>query len=262
MSEDKMQIEEEVFNSSKISTDQMSSDTSSADQRFTGDLVLSLRDISKNYRQGRSTIEILRSVNLDVYAGDLIAIVGASGSGKSTLLHIAALLDEASSGSIKIGSDPVREYSDLKNSNITRQKHIGFVYQYHHLLKDFNARENVAMPLLISGEDKKSSLEKAEKLLSEVGLGNRMYNMPGELSGGEMQRVAIARSIISNPGLILADEPTGNLDPLAAQEIFELFLSLAQTNKTAVVMVTHNMELAAKMHKVYKLDYGLSDIIL
>lgn len=221
------------------------------------DVILSLKGISKDYRQGRSIIEVLKQVDLDVNKGEMVAIVGASGSGKSTLLHIAGLLDEADSGTIQIAGGDIRQSHDLKNAHKVRLNHIGFIYQHHHLLRDFNARENAAMPLLISGDNKKLALEKAESILNDVGLGSRLYNMPGELSGGEMQRVAIARSIINEPDIILADEPTGNLDPHASSEIFELFLSQAKNRGAAIVMVTHNMQLASKMDKSYKLDYNL-----
>ena len=220
--------------------------------------ILSLRGISKDYRQGRSIIEVLKNVNLDVYRGEMVAIIGASGSGKSTLLHIAGLLDEADSGTVQIAGGDIRQSHNLKDAHKVRLNHIGFIYQHHHLLRDFNARENTAIPLLIKGGDKKLALEKAESILNDVGLGNRLYNMPGELSGGEMQRVAIARSIINEPDIILADEPTGNLDPHASGEIFELFLSQARTRGAAVVMVTHNMGLASKMDRSYELDYNLS----
>ena len=222
--------------------------------------VLKLENICKDYRQGRSIVEVLKGINLEVFAGEMVAIVGASGSGKSTLLHIAGLLDVADKGTLRIGDETVRDASKLKNATATRLSTIGFIYQYHHLLRDFTARENVAMPLIIAGEKRSASYEIADELLDKVGLGNRLYNMPGELSGGEMQRVAIARSLVNDPQVILADEPTGNLDPHTADEIFDLLLARAEERKAAIVMVTHNMQLAEKMHRQYRLDYSLQEV--
>lgn len=219
--------------------------------------VLKLQNISKDYRQGRSTIEVLKDINLEVLSGEMVAIVGASGSGKSTLLHIAGLLDVADKGTVSIGNNEARDATTLKNVTAIRLSEIGFIYQYHHLLRDFTARENVAMPLIIAGKKPAEAYDNADDLLNQVGLGSRLYNLPGELSGGEMQRVAIARSLINNPKIILADEPTGNLDPNTAEEIFGLLLSRAEKQGAAIVMVTHNMALASRMHKCYKLDYSL-----
>jgi lipoprotein-releasing system ATP-binding protein len=219
--------------------------------------VLILKDICRDYRQGRSVVEVLKNVNLEVMEGEVIAIVGASGSGKSTLLHIAALLDRADSGHVSVVGVMNVAKSLLKNAHQVRLQHLGFIYQYHHLLKDFTAQENAAMPLIIQGAPKDFALDKAAELLTSLGLGNRLYNVPGELSGGEQQRVAIARALINDPKIILADEPTGNLDPNTADIVFNLFLEKARQNKTAIVMVTHNMALAQKMDRVYKLDYQL-----
>lgn len=224
-------------------------------------LVLKLTGICKDYKQGRSIIEVLKDINLEVFAGEMIAIIGASGSGKSTLLHIAGLLDVADKGTIQIGMNSVvRDASKIKDATSVRLSQIGFIYQYHHLLNDFSARENVAMPLIITGEKTSKACDIADELLNQVGLGNRLYNLPGELSGGEMQRVAIARSLINNPEVIFADEPTGNLDPHTAEEIFQLLLSRAQKQGAAIVMVTHNINLASRMHRCYKLDYSLIDL--
>ena len=221
--------------------------------------VLELKNISKEYRQGRSIIEVLKSIDLSVMPAEMVAIIGASGSGKSSLLHIAGLLDDPSSGEVLVG-DVLAGKSSGEALNYIRLKHIGFVYQYHHLLKNFSARENVAMPKLIAGGDYAKALEEADKLLAELGLAKRTYNMPGELSGGEQQRVAIARSLVNNPKIVLADEPTGNLDPSTAGEVFQLFLKLATQQGTAIVMVTHNYELAKRMHKCYELNYQLQMI--
>ena len=218
--------------------------------------ILALKGISKDYKQGRSIIEVLKNVDLTVNQKEMVAIVGASGSGKSTLLHIAGLLDPADSGQIFIDNVPDSKIANLRYANQIRLDNMGFIYQYHHLLKDFTAQENAAMPLLINNVPKKEAIERAASILEELGLGKRLYNVPGELSGGEQQRVAVARALINNPKIILADEPTGNLDPHTADEVFAMFLERAEKENTAIIMVSHNLELASKMHKTYQLDEG------
>jgi lipoprotein-releasing system ATP-binding protein len=220
------------------------------------DIVLQLKGISKDYIQGRSIIEVLKNINLTISKGEMISIVGASGSGKSTLLHIAGLLDFADSGEVLIDNISHETIKKLKNASKIRLNNMGFIYQYHHLLKDFTAQENAAMPLLIRGVCKKDAMDQAASMLEGLGLGKRLYNVPGELSGGEQQRVAIARALINNPKLILADEPTGNLDPHTAEEVFSIFLEKSQKEHTAIIMVSHNIELATKMDRTYKLDQG------
>lgn len=216
--------------------------------------ILLLQNIFKEYRQGRSTIEILKGVNLAVMPGELVAIIGSSGSGKSTLLHIAGLLDKPTSGEV------IYNFEGMSSCNIKhdliRLNNVGFVYQNYNLLKDFTARENVILPRLIAGDDYATAIDDADQLLDELGLSKRLYNMPGELSGGEQQRVAIARSLINKPKLVLADEPTGNLDSSTADEVFNLFIKLARNHNTAVIMVTHNNALAQKMDKLYELRHG------
>ncbi len=224
-------------------------------------LVLSLRGVCKDYRQGRSVIEVLKNIDLDVYSGQMIAIVGASGSGKSTLLHIAGLLDYPTQGAVHIEGVSDALIVHLKNADRIRLENLGFVYQYHHLLRDFTAQENAAMPLLIKGVNKSEAMDRSEDILGDLGLSKRLWNVPGELSGGEQQRVAIARALISDPRIILADEPTGNLDSNTADEVFNMLLERAQKHNTAIVMVSHNMSLASKMHKTYKLDYSLMEIV-
>lgn len=221
------------------------------------EVVLELKNITKTYHQGKLIVEVLKNINLKVIKKRMVGIIGASGTGKSTLLHIAGLLDTADSGSIHIENIPPKKLTNLNYASQVRLKNIGFIYQYHYLLGDFTARENVAMPLLIAGIRKRDALEKAESLLKNLGLGNRLYNLPGELSGGEQQRVAISRALINDPKVILADEPTGNLDPNTAEMVFELFLDRAENLGSAVVMVTHNILLAKKMHATYKLNYIL-----
>lgn len=220
--------------------------------------VLSLKNISKHYTQGKCTIPVLDNVNLEVMQGELIAIIGSSGSGKSTLLHIAGLLDSPNSGEILIDST---SYHSSK-VHLARLDNIGFIYQQHRLLKDFTAIENVAMPRLICGSDYKLALDESEQILRELGLADKKNNMPGELSGGEQQRVAIGRSLINRPLIILADEPTGNLDPATADEVFNLFIRTAHQQNTAIIMVTHNHQLAGKMDRIYELKYGQLELLI
>lgn len=224
------------------------------------DTILVLENIHKEYIQGKTRIEILNNVSLTVNAGEMIAIVGNSGCGKSTLLHIAGLLDQPSRGKVKICGIDCN--NSLEKNKDLRLNYIGFVYQYHHLLKDFTARENVAMPKIIAGKDYTNSLKDADEILIKLGLGDRLYNLPGELSGGEQQRVAVARCLINKPKIVLADEPTGNLDPSTAEDVFKLFVELASSQGTAVIMVTHNHVLASRMHKAYELKYGLLQPII
>ncbi len=223
--------------------------------------ILTLRAISKNYHQGKFLIEVLKNVDLKVNRGQLVGIIGDSGSGKSTLLHIAGLLDVADSGSVSIDGVLEEEMLNMCYANRIRLENVGFIYQHHYLLKDFTAQENAAMPLFIKGVPKKDAIKEAAELLNTLGLGNRLCNVPGELSGGEQQRVAIARALINNPKIILADEPTGNLDPHTAEEVFELFLERTEKFGVAIIMVSHNLKLVSKMHKTYKLDEKLFEEI-
>lgn len=212
--------------------------------------MLSLHNINKTYYQGGVAINILRNVNLRIEAGELAAIIGVSGSGKSSLLHIAGLLDSSDSGTVEINGSQANT-GDLSTK---RLNDVGFVYQQHLLLNNFNARENVAMPKLIANNSRKDSLESADFLLDALGLYSRRNHLPTELSGGEQQRVAIARCLINQPKIIMADEPTGNLDPQTANEVFEIFLRLAEEEKIALLMVTHNHVLADKMNSIYELS--------
>ncbi|MDC0864778.1 ABC transporter ATP-binding protein [Rickettsiaceae bacterium] len=222
--------------------------------------ILELKNISKDYKQGRSLVEVLDDINLEVYAGQMVAIIGASGSGKSTLLHIAGLLDLPDSGDIIIDRVPKEKISNLRYAHEIRLKDMGFIYQHHHLLKDFTAQENAAMPLIIAGIKKHEAMDRSADMLEKLGLGKRLYNVSGELSGGEQQRVAIARALINNPKIILADEPTGNLDPHTALEVFDMLLESAEKFGAAVVMVSHNLDLASRMHAIYKLESGLTKL--
>ena len=222
--------------------------------------ILTLKGISKDYKQGRSVIEVLKNIDLTVSQGEMVSIVGASGSGKSTFLHIMGLLDSADSGSISIDGIDDAKIANLRNANQIRLENMGFIYQYHHLLKEFTAQENAAMPLLINKIPKKEAMDRSAAILEELGLGKRLFNVPGELSGGEQQRVAVARALINNPKIILADEPTGNLDPHTADEVFAMFIERAEKEGAAIVMVSHNLELASRMHKTYKLEGSLVEV--
>lgn len=211
--------------------------------------------VSKIYADGEHQTDILQQVNLTVSAGEHVAIIGSSGSGKSTLLHILGGLDVPSSGSVVYQGDDIAKNSDAQNALI-RNTDIGFIYQFHHLLPEFNAIENVAMPLLISGMPVVSAHEKAQQLLIEVGLAHRLTHFPNQLSGGERQRVAIARALINEPALLLADEPTGNLDDETGEEIYQLLESLKMQHRFAAVVVTHDLRLAQKLDTQYRLTKG------
>lgn len=214
--------------------------------------VLELKNICKSYRQGNISSHVLDDFSLKINRGEIVAIVGASGSGKSTLLHIAGLLDKADSGDVIIENQIIGNDDNIRTK--LRLEFIGFIYQYHHLLKDFTARENVAMPKLIAGKDYDSALEEADQILSALGLSNRTFNMPGELSGGQQQRVAIARSMINNPKIILADEPTGNLDNETAKNVMDMFIETTKKRNIAIVMVTHNNEVAKIADRIIRLS--------
>jgi len=218
-------------------------------------MVLIAEAVSKRYRQGGQEIDVLDGVSFEVGTGESVAIVGVSGSGKSTLLHLLAGLDQPDQGSITIAGHNLSRAS-AKQAGDIRNRHIGFVYQFHHLLSEFSALENVAMPLLIGGEGKTAARARAEELLREVGLTHRLTHHPGQLSGGERQRVAIARALAMRPDLVLADEPTGNLDEQSADQIHDLMLRLAAESGIAFVVVTHNTQFARRMQQVYRLHGG------
>jgi len=200
--------------------------------------------------------QVLKGINFDIRQGEQIAILGQSGSGKSTLLHILGMLDEPTSGVVKILGQDITGLNEIQRAQF-RNENMGFIYQFHHLLMEFSALENVAMPLLIKGVSNQEANKEASKLLELVGLSHRLNHNPAQLSGGERQRVAIARALVNKPKLVLADEPTGNLDKQNAEQIFKLFMQLNQELGTSLVVVTHDLELAARFSRVIKLDDGL-----
>ena len=214
---------------------------------------ISLKNVSKSFED--LDVPVLNNLSFEINASERVAILGSSGSGKSTLLHIIAGLDDPSKGNVFFNNDLITKLSD-NNKSILRNKHIGFVYQSHHLLKDFSAIENVMMPLIIRRNDSLKDFNQAKKILKKLGLGSRLNHFPHQLSGGERQRVAIARAIVTSPDIILADEPTGNLDHINANIVFESFLELTEEFKTAIVLVTHDQSLARKMNKIYHLSSG------
>lgn len=217
--------------------------------------ILHCQQLGMTYVEGPNDVEVLDAINLTIEPGERVAIIGASGSGKSTLLHLLGGLDLPSRGSVWINGQEMSGVSDKRRGDI-RNEYLGFVYQFHHLLPEFTAVENVAMPLLIRGVDADLAKRQASDLLNEIGLSHRLEHRPIELSGGERQRAAIARALVTEPSAVLADEPTGNLDEKTAQNVFEMMLELNQRIGTALVMVTHDTGLAAKMDKVYHLEGG------
>ncbi|MDR9829604.1 lipoprotein-releasing ABC transporter ATP-binding protein LolD [Vibrio sp. FNV 38] len=218
--------------------------------------LLSCHNISKIYREGDVETPVLRGVSFDIAQGELAAIIGTSGSGKSTLLHILGALDEANEGEVYFQEQSLLDMSSNKQARIRNQS-LGFVYQFHHLLADFSALENVAMPLLIGGMSPSKAKEEAAQWLDKVGLNHRVSHRPSELSGGERQRVAIARALVNNPALVLADEPTGNLDHNTALAIYDLMRNLNRESGTAFLVVTHDNDLAAKMDRQLRMQDGL-----
>jgi len=217
--------------------------------------VLSARDLHKSYREGTLSVDVLRGAELDIAPAEIVAIVGASGSGKSTLLHVLGGLDAADQGAVLVEGRNLAQMDDASRGRL-RNERLGFVYQFHHLLPEFTALDNVAMPLAIRRMGLAQAREHAVQALASVGLAGRVQHHPTELSGGERQRTAIARAIVTRPACVLADEPTGNLDRDTARAVFAVFVDLAQQNRTSVVIVTHDPELAGRCHRVLRLEHG------
>lgn len=217
--------------------------------------VLETRGLARSFTQGEVTIEVLRGVDFTVRAGEIVALLGPSGSGKSTLLQAVGLLEGGFSGSIRLGGQEVASLSNDGRTALRREK-LGFVYQFHHLLPDFNAIENVALPQLIHGVTPEEARERAASLLSSLGLAQRLDHKPSRLSGGEQQRVAVARALANRPALVLADEPTGNLDERTADVVFDEFMHLVRGQGSAALIATHNERLAARMDRVVRLHDG------
>ncbi|SJL82875.1 lipoprotein-releasing ABC transporter ATP-binding protein LolD [Vibrio palustris] len=218
--------------------------------------LLSCQNVYKTYQEGEFQTQVLQGVSFDMKPGELVSIVGSSGSGKSTLLHVLGALDDISEGSVSFLGHDLSALSSNRQAKI-RNTHLGFVYQFHHLLTDFTALENVSMPLLIGGMKVSQAKQTAQALLERVGLGHRTEHRPSELSGGERQRVAIARALVNKPDLVLADEPTGNLDHQTALSIYDLMRELNQESGTAFLVVTHDTQLAAKMDRQMFMQDGL-----
>ena len=218
--------------------------------------IIVCQNLSKIYQEGRLATTVLQGVNLTVEKGELLAIVGTSGSGKSTLLHLLGALDAPSTGEVIFNDNNIHKLSSKQQAK-WRNQELGFVYQFHHLLSEFTALENVAMPLLIAGEPVKHAQQKATALLERVGLSERIQHRPAELSGGERQRVAIARALINKPSLVLADEPTGNLDAKSAESVYQLLRELNSEFGTAFIVVTHDQQLANKLHRQLYMANGI-----
>ena len=217
--------------------------------------VLDLTGVKRTFRQGRQDLEVLRGIDLGLGAGEIVALVGPSGSGKSTLLHIAGLLESPDAGDVAIAGQSCTGMNDDARTAM-RREHLGFVYQHHHLLPEFSALENVAIPGIIAGIGRAESKKRAREILGWMGLETRETHRPGHLSGGEQQRVAIARALASSPSLLLADEPTGNLDPATAGDVFEVLLKLVRGAGLTALIATHNPDLAQRMDRTVRLEDG------
>ena len=221
--------------------------------------LLKVENLSKSYQEATGRLEVLRNVNLEVGTGDMIAITGESGSGKSTLLHLLGMLDKPDDGTIYYSNKKI----EMKDRNISkfRNKTVGFVFQFHYLLEDFTAEENVAMPMFLASRNFKKSLEEAQKLLKALDIFERRDHYPNQLSGGEQQRVAVARALINSPEIIFADEPTGNLDAKHSEELIDILVELNKIKNHTFIVVTHNLEIARKMDKIYILENGVLRVL-
>ncbi len=217
--------------------------------------VLELKGLQRSFSQGGATLHVLRGAELTVARGEVVALVGPSGAGKSTLLHIAGLLEQPDGGHVRLQGEECGALDDERRTELRRTK-LGFVYQFHHLLPEFSAEENIVVPQMIAGVGKSDARVRAQELLSAMGLAARGEHRPGQLSGGEQQRVAIARALANRPALLLADEPTGNLDPDTSEAVFAQFIALARSHGLAALIATHNPALAARMDRTVRLEHG------
>jgi lipoprotein-releasing system ATP-binding protein len=217
--------------------------------------ILRLRGVARSYATGEKTLDVLKGVDLDVHAGEVVGLIGPSGSGKSSLLHAAGLLERPTAGQIIVEGRDCSGLSDAARTRV-RLGLIGFVYQFHHLLPEFSALDNVALPQMIAGHSRPESRRRAGDLLTQLGLAERLEHQPGQLSGGEQQRVAIARALANRPRVVLADEPTGNLDPTTSSAVFQNLFDLARNTGVALLIATHNMGLAHYMDRVFALSEG------
>ena len=218
--------------------------------------IFSLQNVKKIYQQGDVKLEVLKGINFDLYPGEIVAMVGASGSGKSTLLHIAGLLERPTSGEVLMNGTSMWKLNDQKRTAI-RLNQIGFVYQFHHLLPEFTALENIMLPQILQKKSKREATDHAIQLLTSLGLKERATHRPSRLSGGEQQRVAVLRALANQPQVLLADEPTGNLDEVTSKLVFDELIALAHQHKIAALIATHNLALASKMDRVIHLSRGL-----
>ena len=216
---------------------------------------LRLRGVSRTYISGGRPLQVLNAIDLDVAAGEIVGLIGPSGSGKSSLLHAAGLLEHPSAGSVFVGGEDCAALDDRARSRI-RLSSIGFVYQFHHLLPELSAVDNVALPAMIGGARRTRAREQARSLLTRLGLADRLEHQPAQLSGGEQQRVAVARALVNHPRLLLADEPTGNLDPVTSASVFASIEEVVRGANVAVVIATHNLDMAARMDRVVTIDGG------
>jgi lipoprotein-releasing system ATP-binding protein len=217
--------------------------------------VLKLENITRHYREGEGQLEVFSGLFLSLKPGEIVALVGPSGSGKSSLLHIAGLLEAPTSGEIFIQGDAMSKLADAERTRVRRET-IGFVYQAHHLLPEFDALENVVLPQMIAGKSRADAMKEGERLLGVLGLGKRLTHRPSQLSGGEQQRVAIARALANKPRLLLADEPTGNLDPRTSGGVFDALIAITRAEGLAALIATHNFELASRMDRALLLHQG------
>ncbi len=223
---------------------------------YSSEYILSARDIHKTFEDGKKYVEVLKGVDIKVKPAEMVAIVGTSGSGKSTLLHILGGLDSPDKGLVMVAGQDIHQLN-IKEQGDLRNKHLGFVYQFHHLLAEFTALENVTIPLIIAGLSEQKARHRAQQIIAKVGLADRASHNPSELSGGERQRIAIARAMVTKPSCILADEPTGNLDRKTAESINQLMFELNRDEETSFLIVSHDLQLAQQMQKRYHLDNGI-----